>query len=63
VLHGETGWVVPTRRPDLLAEQLLDILSQSPDFLQQVRTRAISRTQAEFGLGKQIRSFMEFYNR
>jgi colanic acid/amylovoran biosynthesis glycosyltransferase len=63
VLHGETGWVVPKRRPDLLAEQLLDILSQSPDFLQQVRTRAISRTQAEFGLEKQIRSFMEFYNR
>ena len=63
VLHGETGWVVPTRRPDLLAEQLLDILSQSPDFLQQFRIRAISRTQTEFGLKKQISAFIEFYNR
>ena len=61
VLHGITGWVVPKRRPDLLAGQIESVLHMPPEQREQIRRQAIERVRREFNLEKQQREFLEFY--
>ena len=61
VLDGKTGWVVPKRKPKLLAGKLLEILSLPETKKQQIRKNAINRVQKEFHLRKQQNEFAQFY--
>lgn len=62
VLHSETGWVVPRRRPDLLAAQIEQVLLMSLSQQHTVRQRAIQRVREEFNIEKQIPAFLQFYS-
>lgn len=61
VLDGQSGWVVPSRRPDLLALKIINILELSENETGQIRNFAISRIKKDFNLKKQELEFMEFY--
>ncbi len=61
VLHGQTGWVVPKRRPDLLAAKIEEVLQMEPSAHDSIRRQAVERVRREFNLEKQQREFLEFY--
>jgi colanic acid/amylovoran biosynthesis glycosyltransferase len=61
VLHEQTGWVVPKRRPDLLADQIKTVLNLPTDIQKTMRQKAITRVREEFNLGKQLEAFVRFY--
>lgn len=61
VVHDVTGWVVPKRKPDLLAEQLIRIMAMPQDQQQQVAERASARVRKDFSLEKQQAEFLRFY--
>ena len=63
VLHGKTGWVVPKPKPDLLAQQILDVLAMPAEKLGRIRQAATGRVQKEFNLHKQQQEFVAFYAR
>lgn len=62
VIHGETGWVVPKRKPELLAQAMLDLLQWPSEDLDAVRARALRRVQQEFGLEQQREVFGRFFD-
>lgn len=61
VIHGVTGWVVPKRKPKLLAEQILQLTKKDSENLNEIRLNAIQRIQTNFQLEDQITSFIDFY--
>jgi colanic acid/amylovoran biosynthesis glycosyltransferase len=61
VLHEKTGWVVPKRNPQALAEKLAHVFSLPIKEKEQIRLRAIARVRDEFNLEKQKQAFIEFY--
>ncbi len=61
VLHGETGWVVPKRKPELLAQCIREALHTSTERLLEIRQAAQRRVREEFNLEKQRREFWAFY--
>ena len=62
VLHEKTGWVVPKRQPQLLAEQILTTINMDKEQLDKVRITAIERVKNEFNLEKQKTEFEHFYS-
>jgi len=58
---GVTGWLVPARRPDLLASKILEVLQISPERQAAVRRAARLRVQTTFGYEAQIERFIKFY--
>ncbi len=62
VLHSETGWVVPRRRPDLLAAQIEQVRLMPPAQQHTVKQRAIQRVKEKFNIEKQIQAFLQFYS-
>ncbi len=62
VLDGQTGWVVPKRRPDLLAKKILKVINMPQDELLMISQRAAERVKSEFTLEKQIKEFSTFYS-
>lgn len=63
VLDGETGWVVPKRKPELLSKKIVEIINLPEDSKKAIRHNAIARVQKEFNLEKQQREFIQFYNK
>ena len=61
VIDGLTGWVVPKRRPDLLAQKIMEVIRMPAETLLTVSNRASERVQKEFNLEKQRREFVNFY--
>jgi colanic acid/amylovoran biosynthesis glycosyltransferase len=61
ILDEKTGWVVPKRKPDLLAIKIKDVLDLSETKRQQIRNSAILRVQQHFNIEKQQLEFIEFY--
>jgi colanic acid/amylovoran biosynthesis glycosyltransferase len=62
VLHEQTGWVVPKRQPQLLAEQILNTINMDKERLDKIRITAIERVKNEFNLEKQKIEFEHFYS-
>lgn len=62
VIDGQTGWVVPKRRPDLLAKKILEVINMPQSKLLEISHRAAERVKNEFNLEKQKREFVEFYS-
>ncbi|WP_242155139.1 glycosyltransferase family 4 protein [Aestuariivivens sediminis] len=62
VLHNKTGWVVPKRQPQALADQIQDILALPDSKKEGIRNQAVNRVQTKFRLEHQERDFYDFYS-
>ena len=61
ILHGETGWVVPKRNPELLADRLIKVISLPEPERARVSRSAVARVRSHFNLEKQKLEFLRFY--
>lgn len=62
VLNNETGWVVPKRNPQLLAQKIEEVISLADVEKEKIKQNAVQRIQKEFNLHKQQQEFINFYN-
>ena len=62
VLDEITGWVIPKRKPSLLAEKIEYVLNIPPEEISLIRNNAISRVEKDFNLEKQDEKFAQFFN-
>lgn len=61
VLDKQTGWVVPKRNPQLLAEKIKEVISLDVSKKEKIKVNAVLRVQQEFNLEKQNQNFLRFY--
>lgn len=61
VLHGQTGWVVPKRNPEALAECIQEVINLPVDSKQRVRRAAYDRIKRDFDLSVQAEKFARFF--
>ena len=61
VIDGTTGWVVPRRSANSIANSLLKIIDMSPDSLKIIRDSAAIRVKEKFNLAQQNELFRNFY--
>ncbi len=61
VLDGITGWVVPKRSPERLADALIKVMEMSQEERQRMAGQAVSRVREHFYLVRQREAFLEFY--
>lgn len=61
VLHGQTGWVVPRRNPQALAECIQQVNDLSNEEKQLIRQAAYDRVKREFDLSVQAEKFADFF--
>jgi colanic acid/amylovoran biosynthesis glycosyltransferase len=61
VAHGETGFVVPRRNPEALAEKL-EALARDSTLRRSMGSAGHRRVQARFRVEDQLRSFERFYD-
>ena len=62
VLHNQTGWVVPKRQSQLLADKIYEVIELPIAEKKQICERAILRVQKEFNIQKQQQEFVDFYS-
>ena len=62
VRHGETGFIVPPRRPDLMAERLTQ-LKEDPDLLARMKASARRSMEGHRGWGEYGRDLVTAYTR
>lgn len=63
IVHEQTGWVVPRRKPAMLASCLMGVLSMESQKLQKVCEQSNRRVHELFNLALQKDAFMNFYLR
>lgn len=61
VLDDQTGWIVPKRDPEALAERIASLVEKRPDDLLRITDIARERVERDFSLEKQQREFVSFY--
>lgn len=61
VEHNKTGWIVPKRNPEALAEKILDIFALSTDEKIKISKAATERVKNNFTIENQINQFILFY--
>lgn len=61
VVNGQTGWVVPRRKPAELASTILDVVNASEEQRAVIRNAAGTRVRDCFHIRHQKRAFAEFY--
>ncbi len=61
VLHNQTGWVVPKRKPGLLAEKIREVLALDTKRKNEIADKAVQRVKDEFNVEKQVVEFVKFY--
>ena len=62
VIDTKTGWVVPKKKPELLAKQILEVIRLPEKVKLEITEFAQERIVREFNLDKQQKAFAEFYN-
>jgi colanic acid/amylovoran biosynthesis glycosyltransferase len=62
VLDGKTGWVIPKRSPQVLAQKIMAIIDMPEIEKQRVRDHAILRVKHQFNIEKQQQEFIQFYS-
>jgi colanic acid/amylovoran biosynthesis glycosyltransferase len=63
VLHNETGWVVPRRNRNRLAEQIEYVINLPVEKKRYIINKAQQRVKVEFNIEKQVKEFIEFYEK
>lgn len=61
VLNNKTGWVIPKRQPELLANKIIEIISLPEKDRNDIRKTAVERVKIQFNLEKQNAAFQTFY--
>lgn len=61
VLHEQTGWVVPKRKPNLLAAKINEVIRLDEHTRKAIRSRAMLRVRDDFNLERQRAEFCSFY--
>lgn len=61
VVHGVTGWVVPKRRPDLLAAKIKEVIALDEATIKSIKNTATERIMNDFSIEKQRNEFIRFY--
>lgn len=61
VLNNQTGWVVPKRNPELLAEKIKEVILLSEEKKLDISQNAIRRVRSKFNIQKQTQEFVDFY--
>ena len=61
VIHGQTGWVVSSFRPDLLHQRIREVMNMENQDLDRIRTAASERVKTQFSLEVQRKNFIRFY--
>lgn len=61
VLDSKTGWVVPKRCPNKLAQKISEVLEMSEEEKKNIISNAKKRVEREFNIEKQRQQFVEFY--
>lgn len=61
VLHNQTGWVVPKRNPELLADKIKEVIALDAKRKNEIVEIAMRRIKDEFNIEKQAQEFVEFY--
>ncbi|MEM5564579.1 glycosyltransferase family 4 protein [Psychroserpens sp. AS72] len=61
VLDNVTGWVVPKRQPEVLAQKIIDVINLPSDIKQQIGNKASNRVREKFNLEIQNSKFLKFY--
>lgn len=59
---GDTGWVVSTRRPDLLGRAIADVVAMSPEMRRQHGAAARARVLQEFSMFRTQELFQQAYS-
>ncbi len=62
ILDGQTGWVVPKRNSEALAQKIEDILSLDTPAITQITQQAQHRVKREFNIEKQKEQFLSFFD-
>ena len=62
IIDGKTGWVVPKRKPNLLAKKIKQITSMKEEKLNFFRLNSIKRTKSKFDINIQAKHFNSFFN-
>lgn len=60
VIPGETGFIIPRRQPDALAEKILALL-RAPDLVRQMGEKARRRVEASFTLERMVQEMVAYY--
>lgn len=61
VEDGRSGFVVPRRNPEALAEKIKQVLSMPQEELQAISDYAVERVRRQFDIKDQIKQFIKFY--
>jgi len=61
VVDGQTGWVVPRRDPERLADRICAVMNMTGPELRNVSKAAIDRVRSQFSLQRQKNAFLDFY--
>jgi len=61
VIDAKTGWVVPKRKPKLLAEKIKEVINLSEEKQQEMRIATINRIKKNFHIIQQQEDFVKFY--
>lgn len=61
VMHEHTGWVVPKRRPDLLAAKIKEVIALDEATIKSIKNTATERIMNDFSIEKQRSEFIRFY--
>lgn len=61
VLNNQTGWIVPKRNPELLAEKIKEVILLTDERQSEITQNAIDRVKSEFNIEKQTQEFVDFY--
>ena len=61
VIHEQTGWVVPKKNPELLAQAIQKIILLPDSVKEEISSSAQARVKTEFNLHKQQIAFKSFY--
>ena len=63
VLNDITGWVVPRRDVKALSEKIEYVINLPDEKKQNIIAKAEQRVKKEFNLEKQVKEFIEFYEK
>lgn len=61
VEDGKSGFVVPRRNPEALAEKIKQVISMPQEELQTISDYAVERVRKQFDIKDQIEQFIKFY--
>jgi colanic acid/amylovoran biosynthesis glycosyltransferase len=61
VIHEKTGWVVPSRSPELLSQKITEVMQMDAGEILQIRKNAVDHVTRNFSIAEQEKKFMEFF--